>query len=167
MKEKTRENIYKAFIGEAKAYFRLAAFAEKADEEEFPQIAHLFRAIAHAEHVHATSHLQLLQDIVVSDSDTNLRESFNREKTVSDITYPEFIKVAEEENEKLAYITFSHARDAEEVHLKLYERALLHTVSEKNTEYYVCRVCGYVAEKSLPDKCPICGVKKEKFNRID
>ena len=60
MKEKTRANVYKAFVGEAKAYFRLAAFAQRADEEEFPQIAHLFRAIAQAEHVHATSHLKLL-----------------------------------------------------------------------------------------------------------
>ena len=29
VKEKTRENVYKAFIGEAKAYFRLLAYAEK------------------------------------------------------------------------------------------------------------------------------------------
>ncbi len=31
MKEKTRKNIDTAFIGEAKAYFRLLAFAEKAE----------------------------------------------------------------------------------------------------------------------------------------
>ncbi|RLC52562.1 MAG: rubrerythrin family protein [Candidatus Cloacimonadota bacterium] len=167
MKEKTRANVYKAFVGEAKAYFRLAAFAQRADEEEFPQIAHLFRAIAQAEHVHATSHLKLLEDLIVSDSDTNLRESFNREKTVTDNIYPELIKVAEAEGERRALITFSHARDAEEVHLKLYERALVNTMSEKDTEYYVCEVCGYVVEKSLPDKCPICGVKQDKFRQID
>jgi len=46
MKEKTKENVYNAFIGEAKAYFRLLAYAEKAEEEEVPQIALLFRAIA-------------------------------------------------------------------------------------------------------------------------
>ena len=167
MKEKTTKNVYKAFVGEAKAYFRLMAFAEKAEEEEFPQIAHLFRTIAYAEHVHATSHLKLMQDIVVKDSDTNLKESFNREKNVSDITYPEFIKTAAEEDEKLAHITFSHARDAEEVHLKLYERALLNTVSDKKTEYYVCNVCGYVAEKYLPENCPVCGVKQDKFKQIN
>jgi len=166
MKEKTRKNVYKAFIGEAKAYFRLAAFAQRAEEEEFPQIAHLFRAIAQAEHVHAISHLKLLEDIIVRDSDTNLRESFNREKTVTDNIYPELIKVAEAEGERRALITFSHARDAEEVHLKLYERALINTMNEKDTEYYVCSVCGYVVEKSLPDKCPICGVKQDKFRQI-
>jgi len=36
MKERTKQNIYKAFIGEAKAYFRLLAYAEKAEEEGIP-----------------------------------------------------------------------------------------------------------------------------------
>jgi hypothetical protein len=34
MKKKTKENVYTAFIGEAKAYFRLLAYAEKAEEEK-------------------------------------------------------------------------------------------------------------------------------------
>jgi len=32
----TKENVYTAFIGEAKAYFRLLAYAEKAEEEKVP-----------------------------------------------------------------------------------------------------------------------------------
>jgi len=63
MKEKTKQNVYTAFIGEAKAYFRLLAYAQKAEEEEVPQIALLFRAIAEAERVHATRHLNLVKDI--------------------------------------------------------------------------------------------------------
>ena len=64
MKEKTKKNVDRAFIGEAKAYFRLLAYAEKAEEEEVPQIALLFRAIADAERVHATRHLSLVKDIL-------------------------------------------------------------------------------------------------------
>ena len=37
MKPKTKENVYQAFIGEAKAYFRLLAYAQKAEEEEVPR----------------------------------------------------------------------------------------------------------------------------------
>ena len=33
MKKKTKENIFSAFIGEAKAYFRLLAYAQKAEEK--------------------------------------------------------------------------------------------------------------------------------------
>jgi len=62
MKEKTIENVKAAFIGEAKAYFRLLAFAERAEEEEVPQIALLFRSIAEAEKVHAMRHLKLMRN---------------------------------------------------------------------------------------------------------
>ena len=166
MKEKTKENVYRAFIGEAKAYFRLLAYAEKAEEEEVPQIALLFRAIADAERVHATRHLNLVKDILVKDTDTNLEESFQREKSVSENEYPELIKDAEEDGEKAAALTFSQARDAETFHAKLYERAIYHVIRDEVKAYHVCQVCGYVTTKKVRDKCPICAAPKEKFKTI-
>jgi rubrerythrin len=167
MKEKTRKNAYEAFIGEAKAYFRLLAFAEKAREEEVPQIALLFRSIAEAERVHATSHLRLLKDIVVKDTDTNLEESFQREKTVSENIYSDFIATAEEEGESTAALTFSHARDAEGYHAKLYERAIYHLIRDEVKAYHVCQVCGYVTDRRIPKKCPVCGAPAEKFKTVE
>ena len=167
MKERTRENILKAFIGEAKAYFRLLAYAEKADEEEVPQIALLFRAIAEAERVHATRQLSLLKDILVKDTDTNLEKSFQREKNVSENEYPDLIKDAQEDGETAAAIVFSHARDAESFHAKLYERAIYSVIKEEVKAYHVCQVCGYVTDKNVPDQCPVCGATKEKFKTID
>jgi len=166
MEEKTKQNVYTAFIGEAKAYFRLLAYAEKAEEEGILQIALLFRAIAEAERVHATRHLNLVKDILVKDTDTNLEKSFQQEKSVSEIEYPEFIKDAEDEGEKAAAITFSQARDAETFHAKLYERAIYQVIREEIKAYHVCQVCGYVTSKKIPDKCPICGAPKEKFKTI-
>ncbi|MBS3809027.1 MAG: rubrerythrin family protein [Desulfobacterales bacterium] len=167
MKEKTRENVYNAFIGEAKAYFRLLAYAEKAEEEEVPQIALLFRAIAEAERVHATRHLNLAKDMVVKDTDTNLLNSFKREQSISENEYPDFIKDAEEEGETQAANTFSQARDAETYHAKLYERALYHVIKNTVKAYQVCQVCGYVTDKKAPDKCPVCGAPKEKFRTVE
>ncbi len=167
MKEKTRKNVYDAFLGEAKAYFRLLAYAEKAEEEDVPQVALLFRAIAEAERVHATSHLNLVKDILVKDTDTNLEKSFKKEKSISQNEYPDFIKEAEEEGEKAATITFSHARDAEAHHAKLYEQAIYHLIKDEVAAYHVCQVCGYVTEKKIPDKCPICGAPKEKFKTVE
>ncbi len=167
MKEKTRENVYKAFIGEAKAYFRLLAYADKAQEEGIPQIALLFRAIAEAERVHATRNLNLMKEIVVQDTDTNLEKSFQREKTVSENVYPDFIKDAEDEGETVAAQVFSNARDAESFHAKLYERAIMNVIKEKVESYHVCQVCGYVADRKAPDKCPVCGAPKDKFKAIE
>lgn len=167
MKEKTRKNVETAFIGEAKAYFRLLAYAEKADQEEIPQMALLFRAIAEAERVHATRQLNLVKDLIVKDTDTNLEKSFQREKTVSENVYPDFIKDAEDEGETVAAQVFSYARDAEAYHAKLYERAIYDVIKDKVSAYYVCQVCGYVTDKKAPEKCPVCGAPKEKFKTVE
>jgi rubrerythrin len=166
MKENTRKNIDKAFIGEAKAYFRLLAYAQKADEEDVPQVALLFRAIAEAEKVHAGRQLSLVKDLLIKDTDSNLLASFQREKSISENDYPEFIRVAEEEGEKAAAMAFSQARDAETFHAKLYERALYNVIRNKANAYHVCGVCGYVTDKNAPDKCPVCGASKENFKTV-
>lgn len=167
MEEKTRENVYTAFIGEAKAYFRLLAYAEKAEEEEVPQIALLFRAIAEAERVHATRHLNLVKDLLVKDTDTNLLDSFKREQSISENEYPEMIKAAQDEGETQAAMTFGHARDAEAYHAKLYERALYQVIKNTVKAYQVCQVCGYVTDKKAPQKCPVCGAPREKFKTVE
>jgi len=30
-------------------------------------------------------------------------------------------------------------------------------------QVYICSVCGWTGEGEPPDKCPLCGAKKEKF----
>lgn len=167
MKPKTKDNVYQAFIGEAKAYFRLLAYAEKADEEGVPQVALLFRAIAEAERVHATRQLNLVKDLIVKDTDTNLESSFQREKSISENEYPDFLKDAQEEGETVAALVFSHARDVEGYHAKLYERAIYNVIKDVVKEYHVCQVCGYVTDKKIPNKCPVCGAPPEKFKTID
>ena len=167
MQEKTRKNIDTAFVGEAKAYFRLLAYADKADEEDLPQVALLFRAIAEAERVHATRQLGLVRDLVVKDTDTNLEASFQREKNVSENAYPSFIKDAEDEGEAAASLVFSHARDAESYHAKLYERAMMNVIKNTVKAYNVCQVCGYVTDKKIKKECPVCGAPEEKFKKVD
>ena len=167
MKPKTKANVYKAFIGEAKAYFRLLAYAKQADAEGVPQVALLFRAIAEAERVHATRHMDLARDLVVKDTDTNLEASFQREKSVSENAYPEFLNDAQDEGETAAALVFGHARDAEAYHAKLYERAIMNVIKNTVKAYHVCQVCGFVTDKQIPKKCPVCGAPPEKFKTIE
>lgn len=166
MGEKTRSNVYEAFVGEAKAYHRLFAFARKADEEGYEQVAKLFRAVAAAEGVHAERHLRLLGEAVVRDTEENLRYSFQQETTVNQVYYPQFIEEAEQEGERAAAVTFAQARDVEERHAALYKRALSAMLRDETHDYYVCGVCGYVAEREPPDQCPVCRAKREKFRPV-
>ena len=59
----TNENLKNAFAGESQANRRYTAFARKADEEGFPQVAKLFRAAAEAEAIHALNHLKITGEL--------------------------------------------------------------------------------------------------------
>ena len=166
MNDKTQHNLYEAFVGEAKAYHRLLAFARKADEEGYSQVARLFRAVAAAEGVHAERHLRLLGGAVVQSTEENLQSSFERETAVNRVYYPQFIREAEKRREQAAALTFSQARDVEEGHAVLYKHALNAMLRDETHDYYVCQVCGYVAEREAPDPCPICNAKREKFRLV-
>ncbi len=162
----TRSNLYEAFVGEAKAHIRLLAFAGKAEEEGYSQIAKLFRAIATAEEVHAANHLRVLGEVIIKRTEENLAFSFDKETTVNEVTYPQFIMQAEEEGEREAVSSFSYARDVEEGHARLYKKAMEHMLQDEVSDYYVCGVCGYTSDGVLPEECPICGAMREKFRKI-
>ncbi|UCC34088.1 MAG: rubrerythrin family protein [Candidatus Bathyarchaeota archaeon] len=165
MKERTANNVHTAFVEEAKAHQRLLMFAKKAEEEKLPQIAHLFRAVAAAEGIHSRRHFALLES--VADTQTNLERAFQSETAVNGIYYPQMLREAEEEGEETSALVFSQARDVEDGHAKLYKRALDHLIAETSTEYYVCAVCGHIAERKLPENCPICGAPQSKFEKVN
>jgi rubrerythrin len=165
LKERTANNVHTAFVEEAKAYQRLLMFAKKAEQEELPQIAHLFRAVAAAESVHSRRHFTLLES--VADTQTNLERAFQTENTVNGIHYLKMLQEAEDDKEEAAVLVFSQARDVEGFHAKLYKKALDHLIAQRSTEYYVCTTCGYLAEREPPDTCPVCGALKERFQKTD
>jgi rubrerythrin len=160
---KTLKHLKAGFIAESQAHQRNLAFAIKAEEEGYPQVAKLFRAIAEAEGIHAFNHLRLLG--AVATTQENLETAFERENLASS-TYPQFIKEANEEYNAHVARVFSYSRDVERGHAKLYEKALEHMLGDVETEYYVCGVCGYVSDGDLPEVCPICGAPGERFRRV-
>lgn len=162
----TQENLYTAFVGEAKAHHRLMAFARKAERDGHHQVGKLFRAVAAAEGIHAERHLRLLGEAVVRSTEENLQYSFEQESTVNQVYYPEFIREAEREGETAAAVTFKQARDVEERHAALYKHALGAMLREETHAYYVCQVCGYVAERDSPDRCPVCNAGREEFRLV-
>ena len=141
MGERTQRNTYEAFVGEAKAYHRLLAFAHKAEQEDYAQIAKLFRAIAAAEGVHAERHLRQLGEAVVQSTEENLQSSFERETTVNEVYYAQFIREAEEEGDRAAVLIFSQARDVEEEHAALYKQAMTAMLRDETHDYHVCGIC--------------------------
>ena len=162
---KTAQNLQEAFAGESQANRTYLAFARKADEEGYAQVAKLFRAAAEAETVHALSHLRELGK--VKSTKENLGEAIGGETHEFQSMYPKMIDEANAEGAKGALRSFNFANEVDKIHAHLYQKALDTLGSNEETDYYVCQVCGNTVEKEAPDKCPVCGAPKKMFKKID
>jgi len=164
---KTEEGLKEAFAGESQANRKYLAFAQKADQEGFPQIAKVFRAAAAAETVHAHNHLRVLGGI--KSTKENIQSAIEGEHYEFTKMYPEFLEAAKKEGNKDAERTFTYANEVEKVHHKLYSTALKAVQNGKDLEkkdVYICPVCGYTHEGDPPDTCPVCGAAKKVFKQI-
>ena len=158
------DNLKNAFAGESQANRKYLAFAKKAEEEGFKQVARLFRAAAEAETVHAHNHLRVMGD--VKSTKDNIQEAINGETHEFTKMYPQMIEEAKKEGNKQALQSFEFANKVEKIHADLYQKALNSLGKNEAVDYYVCQVCGNTVEKSAPDKCPICGASKAMFIKI-
>lgn len=162
---KTEKNLQEAFAGESQANRKYLAFAKKAEEEGFKQVAKLFRAAAEAETIHAHNHLRELKGI--KGTKENLVEAINGETHEFQNMYPQMIADAKTEGNESAMRSFDFANEVEKIHAALYEKAHKYLGDTEEVDYYVCQVCGNTVEEEAPDTCPICGAKKQMFKRID
>jgi len=164
----TKENLEAAFAGESQANRKYLAFAKKADSDGLAQIAKLFRAAAEAETVHAHAHMRAMK--AVKSTKENLESAMEGEDFEFKQMYPKFIAEAQEEDNKAALISFQNAMAVEQVHYSLYLDAFK-AAQEGNDlaaePILICKVCGNTVLDQAPDKCPVCGAKKEQFIEIE
>ena len=165
MPNKTEKNLAYAFAGESKASVRNETFAKKADSEGYKQIARLFRAISDAGSVHARRYLLMMRGKIGS-TEKNIETAFQNEIKANVEEYPKLIKDASDEGKERVLNAFSQSRDVESGHAALYKKAMNDMLADRETEYYVCQVCGYVSEDEAPDNCPVCGAVKGKFKLV-
>ncbi|MBI3592832.1 MAG: rubrerythrin family protein [Nitrospirae bacterium] len=161
----SEKNLSEAFAGESQANRKYLAYAKKAEEEGYRQIAKLFRAAAEAETVHAHNHLRELGGI--KSTEENLDDAINGETFEFQKMYPQMIEDAKAEKNDGALRSFNFANEVEKIHAELYKKALENIGKNPDTDYYVCSVCGNTVEGGAPDECPICGAKKQEFKKID
>ena len=172
----TLDNLQAGFNGESNAHSRYLAFAEKADQEGYGEVASLFRAAAKAEEVHAANHAAVIKKMggtahfpVVKSTKENLETAIKGESYERDTMYPEFLKQARAEGNRDAVQTFNYAKTAEGEHAKLYSEALNNLPKLKGSkakDYFVCTVCGYATSKLDFSKCPSCFSHKDKYEKV-
>ena len=177
---KTLDNLQAAFNGESNAHARYLAFAEKAAQEGYGEVASLFRAAAKAEEVHAANHAAVIKNLggtsqakietpVVKSTKENLEAAIKGESYERDTMYPQFLKQARAEGNRDAVQTFNYAKTAEGEHAKLYSEALNNLPKLKESkakDFYVCVVCGYTTTQLDFSKCPSCFSHKDKYEKV-
>lgn len=162
----TQDNLEEAFAGESKANRKYLAFADKAEQDGYQPVAKLFRAAADAETVHAKNHLRVMGG--VGKTTDNLKSAISGETAEFREMYPKFIEQAKKEKANDAVIlSFDVANKVEKIHAGLYQKALYNLGKNKETDYYVCQICGNTVEDEAPGRCPICNAPKEMFKKVD
>lgn len=167
MHKMTQANLEAAFAGESQAHMRYLIFADRADQEGFPNVARLFRAIAYAEEIHATNHFKALGNL--GQTAANLAEAIGGETYEVEEMYPAFQAVADLQEEKSAVRSNTWALEAEKVHAGMYQQARQAVLAGQDAEVgdlYICEMCGWTVEGEPPERCPVCGAKREKFRKF-
>ena len=157
----TIDNLKNAFAGESQANRKYLAFAKKADQDQFPGVARLFRAAAHAETVHAHAHLRAMGGI--QNTMANLQEAVGGETFEFTQMYPPYVEEAKQEGQAAAERSFAFAMTVEKTHADLYTDALSSVKGGKDIAakmFFVCPVCGHTVADNHPDQCPVCGSRK-------
>ena len=177
----TVENLKAAITGETTASRKYAAYATKAKEEGYLQIALLFDAASKAEAIHAANHRAVVEqmgstmgsvqpEFVVRSTKENLEDAVRGETYESSTMYPGFIKLASASKSNTALLSFNYAYKTEQKHKELYSRALAalkeNRASALPGKYFVCTTCGNTYDNEAAARCGICMTPKDRFIEI-
>ena len=185
--EKTIKNLAAAFIGESQARNRYTLYSGIAKKEGYEKIAAIFELTANQEKEHAKWLMRMINELkaelseydeikveagcptILKDTINNLKAAIAGENYEYTNMYPEFAKIAEEENlPEIAERLKAIAR-AESFHEERYQKALAELENEsvfqrEEKTYWVCRNCGYIHEGTeAPEVCPSCSHPQAYF----
>ncbi|MCK9445358.1 rubrerythrin family protein [bacterium] len=169
---KTRENLLKAIAGESMARNKYTYFAEIAMKEGLVWVARVFEETADNERVHAKEELEKINEKVemtntydihpLATTLENLKIAAEGEKYEFEVMYPEFAKIAHEENEEEIATLFEKIQTVEEKHNERYN--ILANLLESGKMFkreeeveWKCLNCGYIHKGAeAPEECPLC-----------
>ncbi|MBF8983717.1 rubrerythrin family protein [Lutibacter sp. B2] len=174
----TADFLRSAYGGESMAHMRYLIWGDVAEKEGMPNIGRLFRAIAYAEWAHADNHFRQLGEqkgdhtvpagavFGIGKTEENLQGAIDGELHEVEQMYPVYLEAARFQKEKAAERAFHYALEAEKIHVTLFQEAQQAAKEGKDLDLgrvYVCPVCGHTVVGNAPDKCPVCGAKKEMY----
>ena len=179
--DRTLENFQTAFNGESNAHVRYVAFATKADQEGYGEVASLFRAAARSEQIQAGNYAGFLKKIgasvdpeldepVVKSTSDNLELSIKAEAHERERLYPQFIQRAQAHGDLVAVKAFDNTVKAANEHHRLFAEAFRNLEKLSGTSrkaFYVCAECGLTSSTLDFESCPCCFDASKKFIEVN
>ena len=172
---RTAQNLLKAFAGESQARNRYTFAAEIARKEGLEHVASVFEETAANEQAHAGLLYKVLSrmapgaleitagyPVVAGDTIAQLKAACAGENEEWSALYPEFARIAREEDFPEAARAFEWIAKVEKEHEDRFRRLLDHVVNgtvftRGEKIYWRCMECGHIHEGvAAPKACPVC-----------
>jgi rubrerythrin len=184
---KTIEALQERYADEVQAHLKYNAYAKQALKEGYPNIAHLFRALAASEAVHARNFAALLKKLgttpgtpkiafQITSTRKHLQQATEVEADEIDKEYPAILARIEPEGYRPAIQSITWAWQAEKQHreliIKIRDAAtswfglLVNRIEGEPSHYYVCQICGSTLDQRPAQTCPICGHPAENYQEV-
>ena len=161
------EKLHAEYAEECQVYCRYSAFAAKAKEDGYPNIAKLFRAVAEAEKIHAAAILFVMG--VVGETAQNLAASADYEEFLSTEVLPKSVRHAEEDRDYAASEVLNKFLAASRIHRQAFREGLGAVNSGHDMgdmPIHVCPVCGAVLLGGAQESCPVCRTPGSMFRTV-
>lgn len=165
---KTVKNLQVGYNGEKNAAARYTVYAKHAQDLGYYAVSALFAASSAAETIHAARHEKVammlgavltadIKQYEGKDIGNMLEDVLADEIREADNMYPAFIQIAQEENQRMAVVSFEGSMKTEKEHARLCDLAIKDLDGWKTRKnFYVCTLCGWTKEDHAPDSCPVC-----------
>lgn len=185
---RTVDALESRYADEITANRKYSTYADKALQENYPNISHLFTALAASEAVHAQNFARLLSELgietdkliatesAVDSTRENIAHATAVEAAEIDHEYPKILETIAPEKHDDAITIITYAWKAEQQHRDLmlrikkaagrYFGLLASHIEGEQARYYVCRICGSTLTELPERQCPICGHDVKEYEEV-
>ena len=137
-------------------------YAMKADKAGNAGLAGLLDAVAASESIQARRILMHLRGKIGEIDEDRLSTLAEAKRAAFSRDFPEVARTLEDGGRKTAAEAFEQFARVAETHHRLLTGLADYA---SGPVYYVCGVCGHLAVEEPPEKCPVCGAVRKRFER--
>ena len=153
-------SLYAQLIKEAT---RMEMYAMRADKDQRPELAQMYRALTLSHQAQARRILLQVRGFI-GHSDENLSQIIDEELPGFLKGYTRCHHQAMETSNKAVATGCDHSLRITQMNLQLAKRA--QEERQLPDTFFICDFCGFIASAKLPETCPICTAASRRFKKV-